>query len=245
YVRMLETGGSLSDVAKNNSGNQAIDSLFSAMLTAYQKGDFGKAIDIKLQTDKNYAGNQMQTKFDYLQALCTIKMGNTNKGIELLQQLVVDYPGTDISIKAQEIIEASERLKSQALSAQSPGNSASKSFGVAKPGESIDCIFTFPKGTNTNMIRAALSDLSKKQFAFENLLVNTNTAIGSVNVIRISQFSKPEIAKEFVDFLSKSTSYFAEKGLYEYQAMWITESNYLILTQLLDLNGYRTFYEKQ
>jgi hypothetical protein len=64
-------------------------------------------------------------------------------------------------------------------------------------------------------------------------------------VIRISQFSKPEIAKEFVDFLSKSTSYFAEKGLYEYQAMWITESNYLILTQLLDLNGYRTFYEKQ
>jgi hypothetical protein len=48
-----------------------------------------------------------------------------------------------------------------------------------------------------------------------------------------------------VDFLSKSTSYFAEKGLYEYQAMWITESNYLILTQLLDLNGYRTFYEKQ
>ena len=245
YVRMLETGGSLSDVAKNNSGNQAIDSLFSTMLTAYQKGDFGKAIDIKLQTDKNYAGNQMQTKFDYLQALCTIKMGNTNKGIELLQQLVVDYPGTDISIKAQEIIEAIERLKSQALAAQSPGNSASKSFGVAKPGESLDCIFTFPKGTNTNMIRAALSDLSKKQFAFENLLVNTNTAIGSVNVIRISQFSKPEIAKEFVDFLSKSTSYFAEKGLYEYQAMWITESNYLILTQLLDLNGYRTFYEKQ
>ena len=245
YVRMLETGGSLSDVAKDNSGNKTIDSLFSAMLTAYQLGDFAKALEIKQQTDKNYAGNQLQTKFDYLQAICFIKSENTNKGIELLQQLVIDYPGTDIAVKSQEIIEANERLKAQAKAALNPTSTAVKVFQVANSTETIDCIFTFPKGANTNMIRAALSDFAKKQFAFENVLVNTSTAIGSNNVIRISQFSKAEIAKEFVNFLSKSNSYFAEKGLYEYQAMWISESNYLLLTQLLDLNGYRIFYENQ
>jgi len=242
---MLETGGSLSDVAKDNSGNKTIDSLFSAMLTAYQLGDFAKALEIKQQTDKNYAGNQLQTKFDYLQAICFIKSDNTNKGIELLQQLVIDYPGTDIAVKSQEIIEANERLKAQAKAALNPTSTAVKVFQVANSTETIDCIFTFPKGANTNMIRAALSDFAKKQFAFENVLVNTSTAIGSNNVIRISQFSKAEIAKEFVNFLSKSNSYFAEKGLYEYQAMWISESNYLLLTQLLDLNGYRIFYENQ
>ena len=245
YVRMLETGGSLSDVAKDNSGNKTIDSLFSAMLTAYQLGDFAKALEIKQQTDKNYAGNQLQTKFDYLQAICFIKSDNTNKGIELLQQLVIDYPGTDIAVKSQEIIEANERLKAQSKAALNPTSTAVKVFQVANSTETIDCIFTFPKGANTNMIRAALSDFAKKQFAFENVLVNTSTAIGSNNVIRISQFSKAEIAKEFVNFLSKSNSYFAEKGLYEYQAMWISESNYLLLTQLLDLNGYRIFYENQ
>lgn len=245
YVRMLETGGSLSEAAKNNSGNQAIDSLFSAMLTAFQDGKYNEAITLKLRADKDFAGNQLQTKFDYLQALCYIKSGNVTKGIELLQQLVIDYPGTEISLKAQDIIEAHERLKSQAAEAQSPKGTDNRTFQSTKPGETIDCIFTFPKGANTNMIRAALSDFAKKQFSFENLLVNANTPMGSTNVIRISQFSKPEVAKEFVDFISKSTSYFAEKGLYEYQALWISEANFLLLSQLLDLNAYRNFVEKQ
>lgn len=245
YVRMLESGGSLSDVAKTNSGNQAIDSLFASMLMAFQQGNYAQAMEVKLQADKAFAGNQLQTKFDYLQALCYIKSGNITRGIELLQQLVVDYPGTDIAIKAQDIIEANERLKAQAASALAPKNTEAKLYQSAKKGETIDCLFTFPKGANTNMIRAALSDLAKKQFSFENLLVNANVAMGSNNVIRISQFSKPEVAREFVDFLSKSNSYFAEKGLYEFQALWITESNYLLLTQLLDLNGYRNFYENQ
>ena len=245
YVRMLETGASLSEAAKTNSGNQVIDSMFNAMITAYQKGNYSEAMNIKLQADKDYAGNQLQSKFDYLLSLCHIKSGNTNKGIDLLQQLVIDYPGTDISIRAQEIIEANERLKAQAAASAAPKTATNTTFQSSKPGETIDCIFVFPKGANTNMIRAALSDFAKKQFSFESLIVNANTAIGSNNVIRVSQFSKPEVAKEFVSFLGKSTSYFAEKGLYEYQSMWISESNYLLLTQLLDLNGYVQFYENQ
>jgi tetratricopeptide (TPR) repeat protein len=245
YVRMLETGGSLSDVAKTNSGNQQIDSLFALMLGAYNVNQFNVALDIKNRADKDFAGNQLQTKFDYLQALCFIKSGNSPKGIELLEQLVIDYPSSEIALRARDIIEANTRLKAEAAAANAPKSEATMSFTASKPNETIDCIFTFSKGTNTNMIRAALSDFGKTQFSFENLLVNPSTAVGSQNVIRISQFSKPEIAKEFVAFLQKSTSYFAEKGLYEYNAMWISESNYLHLTKSLDLNGYRTFFEKQ
>jgi hypothetical protein len=177
--------------------------------------------------------------------LCFIKSGNSPKGIELLEQLVIDYPSSEIALRARDIIEANTRLKAEAAAANAPKSEATISFTAAKPNETIDCIFTFSKGTNTNMIRAALSDFGKTQFSFENLLVNPSTAVGSQNVIRISQFSKPEVAKEFVAFLQKSTSYFAEKGLYEYNAMWISESNYLHLTKSLDLNGYRTFFEKQ
>lgn len=245
YVRMLETGGSLSDVAKTNSGNQQIDSLFALMLGAYNANQFNVALDIKNRADKDFAGNQLQTKFDYLQALCFIKSGNSPKGIELLEQLVIDYPSSEIALRARDIIEANTRLKAEAAAANAPKSEATMSFTASKPNETIDCIFTFSKGTNTNMIRAALSDFGKTQFSFENLLVNPSTAVGSQNVIRISQFSKPEVAKEFVAFLQKSTSYFAEKGLYEYNAMWISESNYLHLTKSLDLNGYRTFFEKQ
>lgn len=245
YIRMLETGGSLSEIAKTQTGNNQIDSMYSAMLSAYNSQNYVLAMEIKIQADKNFAGNQLQTKFDYLQALCYIKLGNLTKGLDLLQQITVDYPGNEIALRSAEIIEANERLKTEAANANQPKSEIKNTYTAAKSSETIDCIFVFAKGTNTNMIRASLSDFAKKQFSFESVLVNSSTAVGSQNVIRLSQFSKTEVAKEFVDYLLRSNGYFAEKGLYEYETFWISETNYLILSQTLDLNGYRDFYQKQ
>ena len=249
YVRMLETGGTLSDLAQNASGNQAIDSLFEIMVTAYTKGDYNEAIAIKQSSDRNFAGNYIQSKFDYLQALCFIKKGDITKGISLLEQVVLDYPSSDISLRARDIIEAQQRLKLE--SEVTAGNTASNAtnsgakFKIASPNEPLDIIFVFAKGTNANMIRATISDFNKKQFSFEKLNIASPLLIGSNYVIHISQFSAPSASKDYASFINKATADFAAKGLFEYNALTITEANFVELSRSMDLNGYRQFAAKQ
>ena len=249
YVRMLETGGTLSDLAQNASGNQAIDSLFEIMVTAYTKGDYNEAIAIKQSSDRNFAGNYIQSKFDYLQALCFIKKGDITKGISLLEQVVLDYPSSDISLRARDIIEAQQRLKLE--SEVTAGNTASNAtnsgakFKIASPNEPVDIIFVFAKGTNANMIRATISDFNKKQFSFEKLNIASPLLIGSNYVIHISQFSAPSASKDYAAFINKATADFAAKGLFEYNALTITEANFVELSRSMDLNGYRQFAAKQ
>jgi len=249
YVRMLETGGSLSELAQNESGNHVIDSLFEKMVTSYMLGDYAEALAIKQASDRNFAGNYIQAKFDYLQSLCFIKKGDIPKGISLLEQLILDYPSNDISLRARDIIEAQQRLKleSEVEAGNTPSNnfSAQAKFKPASPNESLDIIFIFAKGTNANMIRAAISDFNKKQFSFENLSIAPPLLIGSNYVIHISQFSKPSVAKDYSSFINKATADFAAKGLFEYSAISITEANFVELAKSLDLNGYRQFSEKQ
>ena len=249
YVRMLETGGSLSELAQNESGNHFIDSLFEKMVTSYMLGDYAEALAIKQASDRNFAGNYIQAKFDYLQSLCFIKKGDIPKGISLLEQLILDYPSNDISLRARDIIEAQQRLKLE--SEVEAGNTSSNNFSTqakfkpASPNESLDIIFIFAKGTNANMIRAAISDFNKKQFSFENLSIAPPLLIGSNYVIHISQFSKPSVAKDYSSFINKATADFAAKGLFEYSSISITVANFVELAKSMDLNGYRQFSEKQ
>jgi tetratricopeptide (TPR) repeat protein len=246
---MLETGGSLSELAQNASGNQAIDSLFEKMVTAYNRGDYAEALAIKQASDRNFAGNYIQAKFDYLQSLCFIKKGDITKGISLLEQLVLDYPSSDISLRARDIIEAQQRLKLEAEvnggnTAATGANEGAK-FKPASPKEPLDVIFVFSKGTNANMIRAAISDFNKKQFSFENLAIASPLLIGRNYVIRISQFSSNPVVNDYTSFINKATADFAAKGLFEYNAMPITEGNFVELSKSMDLNGYRQFAAKQ
>ena len=249
YVRMLETGGSLSELAQNASGNQAIDSLFEKMVTAYTRGDYTEALAIKQASDRNFAGNYIQAKFDYLQSLCFIKKGDIPKGISLLEQLVLDYPSSDISLRARDIIEAQQRLKLESEvnggNTAATGATAGAKFKPASPKEPLDVIFVFAKGTNANMIRAAISDFNKKQFSFENLAIASPLLIGSNYVIRVSQFSTNPVVNDYTNLINKATADFAAKGLFEYNAMPITEGNFVELSKSMDLNGYRQFSAKQ
>jgi tetratricopeptide (TPR) repeat protein len=249
YVRMLETGGSLSELAQNASGNQAIDSLFEKMVVAYTRGDYAEALVIKQASDRNFAGNYIQAKFDYLQSLCFIKKGDIPKGISLLEQLVLDYPSSDISLRARDIIEAQQRLKLESEinggNTAATGTNAGAKFKSATPKEPLDVIFVFSKGTNANMIRAAISDFNKKQFSFENLAIASPLLIGSNYVIRVSQFSTNPVVNDYINLINKATADFAAKGLFEYNAMPITEGNFVELSKSMDLNGYRQFSAKQ
>jgi hypothetical protein len=180
-----------------------------------------------------------------LQGLCLIKTGKTDKGIELLKQILVDYPGTGIATQSQNTLDAWDKLKAGSAAsdtAKSTSTSDTELWKTWDGKEELFYLLVFPKGSNTNMIRAALNDFNTKNFIFETLEVSPARASGSTVYISISNFSKPEKTKEYLTFIQGKPEILAAKGLFEFEMAWISKTNYITLAANNRINAYMEFF---
>jgi hypothetical protein len=203
---------------------------------------------IKMEADRKYAGNAYQSRFDYIYGLCLIKSGNAEKGIDILKQITVDYPSSPIATQSQGTIEAYEKLKNSSDKTVADSTKASSSgkdeliWKTWDGKEELFYLLVFPKGSNTNMIRATLNDFNKENFIFETLEVSPARASGSTIYISINNFSKPEKTKEYLSFIEKKPEILAAKGLFEFEMAWISKTNYLTLAGNNRINAYMEFF---
>ena len=267
YLRMLDSKESSTSLT-SGKGNKTIDSLLTLISEFYVQEKYSEVVEAKKYVDKQFAGNEYQAQFDFIYASSTIRSGNTKKGLELMEQVAADYPSNNVGQRARDICDAYTRLemekakKSNSDASNGASNSGSNSVnnGNNMPqnvgglssvssykkwdGKSEQWVlFAIPKGTNVNLTRSSISDFAKKNFSFETLEVSTALPIGSMMVISIRNFSKPDEADKFNSFLLRSTDYFLSKGIMEFKSGPITIENYGILTQSLDLKAYWAFLQ--
>ena len=248
YLKLL-------DGKKDNDSNpeqvtelKVIEELYEKMYGLTEEAKYSEAISIKMEADRKYTGNAYQSRFDYLYGVCLIKSGNAEKGIEVLKQITQDYPGTAMAAQAQSTIEAWDRLKNATAEnttengKETAPKDDSQLWKTWDGKEELFYLLVFPKGSNTNMIRAALNDFNKENFIFETLEVSPARASGSTVYISISNFSKPEKAKEYLSFIERKPEILAAKGLFEFEMAWISKTNYLVLAGNNRINAYMEFF---
>lgn len=249
YLKLLD---GKKDSTNNNSEQvselKVIEELYEKMYKLTDEAKYNEAITVKMEADRKYAGNAYQSRFDYQYGICLIKSGSAEKGIEVLKQITQDYPGTPMANQAQTTIEAWERLKTS--TADNTGDNGKSDtpkdetelWKTWDGKEELFYLLVFPKGSNTNMIRATLNDFNKENFIFENLEVSPARASGTTVYISISNFSKPEKAKEYLSFIEKKPEILAAKGLFEFEMAWISKTNYLALASNNRINAYMEFF---
>ncbi len=248
YLKLLE---GKQDDSRNNeqiSELRVIEELYEKVYRLSEEEKCTDAIALKMEADRKHAGNAYQSRFDYLHAICLIKTGNTDKGMDILKQIIQDYPSTPVAQQAQGTMEAWERIKT--ASADKNADKEKENAPVSDEmlwktwdgKEELFYLLVFPKGSNTNMIRAALNDFNKENFIFETLEVSPARASGSTVYISVSNFSKPDKAKEYLTFIEKKPEIFAAKGLFEFEMAWISKTNYLTLASSNRINAYMEFF---
>ena len=107
--------------------------------------------------------------------------------------------------------------------------------------EELFYILSFAKGTNSNMIRAALSDYSKKDYVLEKVEVSKAQSFGSQVFVYISGFSEPKVTKDFLNRLKTNATLFSSKGLFEYEQAWISKTNLQKLVVNRQIRSYMKF----
>lgn len=245
YVKLLDNPNlSKTENTDRLKGSREIVQLYDSMIVAFNDGKFEAAKKIKLGTDKLFAGNSMQPRFDFVFALCCAKL-NDPKAMSYFEQITQDYPNTDISERSHSILNIEKKKNAEKYQ---PKDSLSKtdanSYEIHNGKSPLSCILVVPKGSNMNMVKANVSDLNKKEFALESIEVGTSITIGSKYILNIQNFSSPEKAKFYQQFLSKQTDFFAAKGVFEFEVVWITEKNLKILLSNLSLPEYLKLFKE-
>lgn len=251
YTKLLDhNGGSgVVDPAKGiSSEKKEIEEMYNNVYAAYKKGDCKNALKLKAEADLKYAGNKLQNKLDYIEGVCLIKSGDTAKGAGILRQIVIDYPGTAIAEQSGSTLEAFYALNAGTTAVVKKDTVSAEDLKLWKKWdgkEELVYLIVYPKGTNSNMLRATLNDFSKENFTLENLDITMPRNAGETVFIAITGFSKPEVARNFIEILNKKADLLAAKGIFEFEQAFISLTNYKTLAGNNRINSYLDFFKQK
>ena len=94
------------------------------------------------------------------------------------------------------------------------------------------------------MLKAGISDLNKKEYSLDDIQIGVSVNIGSKYIISIENFSTPDKAKFYQQYLSKQTDFFASKSVFEFDVVWITQPNFQLLVKNLTIADYLQLFKE-
>lgn len=247
YLKLLDNPNAAKEEFNNGPAlaKREILDLYERMYLMYKKGNFDSALLIKTEADSRFAGNSFQAKFDYLSALCVIKKGKTQDGIDKLRQIIVDYPDSEEAKEAKATVDLFELRKNPVVLVKDSTAGSGELWQKWNGSEELYFLLSYPRGANSNLLRAGLSDFNRENYIFEKLEVSNVQTSGETVYLAVSNFSKASVCKEYVKMLSGKPDFFASRGLFEYETSWITKSNYVTLLKNNRINSYLEHYKLQ
>lgn len=222
------------DEVKQLSSTKEVEQLYTKAYNAYLAGDYDKALEYRNKSNEKYAGNGLQAKFDYLQALIIGKTKGKEEYMTYLRRIVELYPGTSVANMADYTIALLEEQKQDNME-----EVVSDKY-VLEPGEMHYFIVVYDGG-NKDEILASFSTYNKTNHGLEKLRANSYL-LGKKNVIAIQSFENKDAAeKYYVEFI-KSDKFFKELGIRAYDIYTISRSNFRTLLSDADADAYALFF---
>ncbi len=242
YLKILQgTGTEDKPLTTAGKEQKEVQDLYQSMYSQYINKQYATSLETKKNADSKFLGNALQPKFDYIQALCLIKLNEQEDAFKILENIILDYPKTDIAEMAQSLIDAKKNMDNP-VEAITPG--AVSDWTLWNNTEDLMYILVFDKKNNSNMLRAALADYCKKDYVLEELVISNAQVSGNQVMIYVSGFSEPQIVKDFYGRLQSNPAMYNSKGLFEFDHGYISASNLALLSSNFQFSSYFNFFKK-
>jgi hypothetical protein len=95
------------------------------------------------------------------------------------------------------------------------------------------------------MAKALISDLNKKEFSFDNLIMGRHIPIKDSYIMLIENFSSSDKTQFYVRYLSQQTDLFNSRGIFKYETLSISNENLQLLLKSENLEEYRNWYKSK
>lgn len=215
-------------------GDKEVVVLYQKMYDAYLGNNFDQVVKTKKEIDRDYAGNSIQAKIDYLYALTLGKKGGKAAYIEELEIVKEAYPGTDVGDMAAYTL----RL----LTAEEDNDAGSSMYANTRDGN----FFYVITGTTTQEteVEIQLNSYNQKFFGGTPLLVK-NLIFGDKQLFYIKQFSSIPQAQKYHKDIVASQDFLTTAGLNNAELYFISEDNFKLLVKSKEEKDYISFFQKK
>ncbi len=215
---------------------------YRSMYQSFKTGNYQKAMQEKLETDKRFGGNSLQAQFDYLYALCMGYSGQTEKAIVMMKAITSDYSGSPVAEQASQVVLAWE--KKNGGNEQAPAEQEQTAF-TWNPGDELFFLVMFQRGVDANKVRAALADYNNRNHPLKKLEIGKPSIAGDHYLINITGFSNREMLRSYLLQTREQSEWKQNAGADgDYYCCLINQSNYLLLLKNGQTAGYRSLFDR-
>lgn len=221
------------EVVESGEDQEVLD-LYTEMYNAYNSENYTRVKEIKDLVAKEYAGNSIQAKFDYLYALTVGKTQGKDAYIAELQAVADNYPGTDIAGTAAYTVNL--------LSSSAVDPSMDISMFTHNVNEAHFYVL-LGKTSDTKKIEAELSEYNSKFFPGETFIIKT-IEYNELQLFYLKPLKDKDQAHAYHLEMKNNHSFLEVAGLSELQYFAISESNFKTLIRLKNEDAYLAFFAK-
>lgn len=222
------------EIAEDNGDDEVI-AVYERMFAAFKNEQFDTVFSIKKIIDKEYAGNSIQAKIDYLYALTMGQTAGKEAYLSELEGIKEAYSGTAIGEQAAYTIRLLTADDEMALDELS--RFVSNLNGVH--------YYVLTGNTeNSPKVELDLGDYNTKFFGTIPLQV-TSLVFEKKQLYYIKQFDNKTTALKYHKEMAASASFLKQIGLKNANFYAITPENFRILVKLKDDDEYIRFFAKK
>jgi TolA-binding protein len=222
------------EIIEDNSDDEVI-ALYERMFTAFKNEKFDTVFTIKKTIDKEYAGNSIQAKIDYLYALTIGHTSGKKAYISELEGIKEAYSGTAIGERAAytiRLLTAEDKLADDELSRFTSNLNGVHYYVITG------------NTANSPKVELDLGDYNNKFFGTIPLQI-TSLVFEKKQLYYIKQFDSKATAIKYHKEMEASASFLKQIGLNNANFYAITPENFRILVKLKDDDEYIRFFAEK
>ncbi len=239
--------------------NLVQDSIYGLTYAAYNRSDFSTVYNQVAFVRKNYPLSMLMPKFLFLNALSIGKSQPQDKFKLALDSLVSQYPESDVSAMAKDIL-ALMKQGQEAKTGKSSGtlltlreetvktetNEISKrQFSFDKSAKHRLMMISHANREDLNPLQYNLASFNFSRFMIKDFDLIISKLDSTQNTLSVTNFESYDEANWYLNSI-KSDAFLSKMmtGLID-ESLIISEENYGLLRTALTLNDYRDFIAKQ
>ena len=211
------------------------EELYLSMYRNYMNANYDSALSVKNVHDEQFMGDQLQMKFDYLEALVYGASGNLLKYEEKLNNVVSAYPLTAIASDAEEKLIAIDKRRNPEKYKEVEEEDK---FQIALE-ENMYFLLKTSDIKDINKFKSLFSNYNRKEFSIEKLELTSFIYNKNEYIVLVKNFSSLKVALDYLSRTKKQVAFTEVEG---------TLSNYVLISKdnfskILEEKSFDTYKE--